>query len=82
MAIQEVASVNATAGWLSGYRHRDVEKVDLAEMSAPSAIPKVNPEQVVQDILVSTLQKVRRKASPDVREAAEKYLEAIRAGAL
>lgn len=81
MAIRELASVTSERR-LFAYQHTDVEKIDLAEMSAPSAVPKVSPEQVVQDILVSTLHKVRRNASPEVRRAAEKYLEAIQEGAI
>lgn len=80
--IPGVAAVNMSPRWYPGIHHREVGKVELSEMSAPTALPKVDPEQVVQDILVSTLRKVRRNASPEVRRTAEKYLEAIRAGAL
>ena len=82
MAIPEVAS-RLSQPWLSTpFTHKDVENVNLAEMSPPVEIPKVDPDQVVQDILVSTLLKVQRKASPEVQLAAARYLQALKAGVL
>ena len=86
MRIAVPADLSLTRGggrWVEeGSEHREEGAVDLAEMSAPAVIPKVHPEQVVQDILISTLQKVQKKSSPEVSRAAAKYLALIKAGLL
>lgn len=70
-------------GWKpKGAGHREVGTVDLREMPEPSAVPKVEPEQIVEDILISTLLKVRAKSSPEIGAAAGRYLALIRERAL
>lgn len=56
--------------------------VDLEAMPPPMPIPKIPSEQIIEDILVATLQKVRRSASPEMSEAALKYIRLIRGGEL
>lgn len=66
------------AGWLEGSDCQEGREVDLLEMAAPPVIPKVHPEQVVEDILISTLIKVQKHSSRDVSRAAAKYLELLK----
>jgi hypothetical protein len=61
----------------SGYS-RFEEPVRLAKMPAPTILPDVSPEQVVTDIVISTLQRVQRSSSPDVAAAAARFLSALR----
>jgi hypothetical protein len=62
----------------SRYRYRNVTPVQLAEMPAPVALPQISPDQVVVDILVSTLERVQRSSSPEVAAAAARYLSVFR----
>ena len=50
----------------------------LSEMPAPGPIEPVTPDQVVVDIIVSTLSRVQRSANPDVAAAASRYLSSLR----
>ena len=52
--------------------------VCLAEMPPPAAIERISPDQVVVDILVATLLKVQKSATPEIVAAAERYLDQLR----
>lgn len=52
--------------------------VCLAEMPPPATIERISPDQVIVDVLVATLLKVQRSATPEVAAAAERYLAQLR----
>lgn len=79
-ADQSVARLESR--WVEGSGAEEFGRIDLMRMSPPAVIPKIHPEQVVQDILISTLSKLQEKASPEVSRAAARYLAHIRAGLL
>jgi hypothetical protein len=43
--------------WPAGTVQTLGKRIDLSQMAAPSAFPAIHPDQVVEDILVATLQK-------------------------
>jgi hypothetical protein len=48
------------------------------ELPAPSVIPRVDPDEIVRDILEATLLRVQNSSSPDVAAAAMKCLNLLR----
>jgi hypothetical protein len=67
-----------TASLHSRYRYRNVTPVQLSQMPAPVALPQISPDQVVADILISTLERIQRSSSPEVSAAAARYLSVFR----
>jgi hypothetical protein len=53
--------------------------VNLDEIPAPVAIVKPAPEQIVQDIVLSTLARIQESGSPEIAAAAAHYITRIRA---
>lgn len=76
LPLEEIA--NSRGKWLRKLNHKEVGKVNLREMAPPSAIAKIHPDQVVEDILMSTLLKVQSQASPEISAAAARFVELIR----
>ena len=54
----------------------------LDELPAPLPISKVSPDQLIEDILMSTLRRVQANSSPEVAAAAARYLALLSEGAL
>jgi hypothetical protein len=48
--------------------------VRLEELPAPLPITKVPPDQLIEDILISTLRRVQNSAAPEVAAAAARYI--------
>lgn len=51
--------------------------VKIEELSAPLPISKVSPDQLIEDILISTLRRVQNAASPEVAAAAARYISLL-----
>jgi hypothetical protein len=58
------------------------QSLDLKEMPAPLAISRVAPDQIIEDILVSTLLRLQSSAKGDLAAAAARYLTLLREKAL
>jgi hypothetical protein len=65
--------------WLSPICRKDTAAVALEQMPPPAPISKIKPDQVVEDILVSTLLRVQSSATPEIAAAAAKYLALLKA---
>ena len=57
---------------------QEVGAIDLDGMPAPAVIEKIAPERIIADILVATLSRVQRDSSPEIAEAAEKFISVLR----
>jgi hypothetical protein len=60
----------------------DGASVCIENMPAPLPVAKVSPDQLIEDILVSTLRRVQSTASPEVAAAAARYIALLSEGAL
>ena len=49
----------------------------LAEMPSPLAVPGIEPDQIIEDILVSTLARVKKCAKPELAAAAARYMAVL-----
>lgn len=57
-------------------------RVALRNLPAPLPISKVSPDQLIEDILVSTLRRVKERSSPEVAAAAARYITLLSEHAL
>jgi hypothetical protein len=48
------------------------------QLPAPVAIPRVEPDEIIRDILEATLLRVQNSSSPDIAAAAVKCLNLLR----
>jgi hypothetical protein len=55
-----------------------VGPVRLTEMPSPAVLAPMSPEQVVTDIMISTLIRVQQCSSAEVAAAAARYLATLR----
>ena len=60
----------------------DGEPIRLEELPAPLPITKISPDQLIEDILVSTLRRVQANSSPEVAAAAARYISLLSENAL
>jgi hypothetical protein len=51
---------------------------NLADMAAPAPIERISPDQIIEDILVSTLSRVQNTSSPQLSAAAARYISLLR----
>jgi hypothetical protein len=51
--------------------------VSIESLPAPLPISKISPDQLIEDILVSTLRRVQGSASPEVAAAAARYISLL-----
>jgi hypothetical protein len=58
------------------------QPANLAKMAAPSPIGRISPDQIIEDILVSTLSRVQSTGSPELSAAAARYISLLREKAL
>jgi hypothetical protein len=56
--------------------------IRLEELPAPLPITKVSPDQLIEDILISTLRRVQENSSPAVSAAAARYITLLSQNAL
>ena len=56
--------------------------IRLDELPAPLPIAKVSPDQLIEDILVSTLRRVQENSAPEVAAAAARYISLLSENAL
>jgi hypothetical protein len=54
----------------------------LEDLAAPLPITKVSADQLIEDILVSTLRRVQASSSPEVAAAAARYISLLSEQAL
>ena len=78
MALPAEPSRRIDRGWGIVPGNRDFGSVDLRSMGAPPPIQKPSPDQVVEDIVVSTLLKVQDRSSPEIQAAAQRMLTMFR----
>ena len=55
---------------------------DLVEMAAPVPIRQVEPDQVIEDILIATLTREQNSATPQLAAAALRYITLLKAKAV
>jgi len=59
-----------------------IEKfVSLADMPRPVTIAPIAPDKIVEDILISTLVRVKNSAKPEIAAAAARYLSLLQQNA-
>ncbi|HEX7860372.1 MAG TPA: hypothetical protein VF773_08615 [Verrucomicrobiae bacterium] len=51
-------------------------------MPAPLPIAKVSPDQLIEDVLISTLRRLQENSSPEVSAAAARYISLLSEKAL
>jgi hypothetical protein len=51
--------------------------IDIRALPPPLPIPKVDPDKVIEDVLVATLKRVQRSAKPEIAAAAARYLSLL-----
>ena len=56
--------------------------IRLDELPAPLPIAKVSPDQLIEDILISTLRRVQENSAPEVAAAAARYISLLSENAL
>ena len=56
--------------------------LELAQMPAPLPVSPLDPDQIIEDILVSTLTRVQASAKPELAAAAARYITLLRQKAL
>ena len=58
------------------------EPIDLQRMSPPLPIVRIEPDQIIEDLLVATLTRVQRSNRGELAAAAARYLTLLREKAL
>ena len=61
---------------------KDGLPIRLEALPAPLPINKISPDQLIEDILVSTLRRVQANSSPEVAAAAARYISLLSENAL
>ena len=56
--------------------------LEMDKIAPPLPITKVSPDQLIEDILVATLRRVQKSASPEVAAAAARYISLLSENAL
>jgi hypothetical protein len=51
---------------------------NLAQMAAPVPVQQVQPDQVIEDILIATLKRVQNSANPELAAAALRYITLLK----
>ena len=74
-------SKGPTLPWLLSPTHA-AERVKLSKMPAPNPVSRLHPDQVIEDILVSTLVRVQKTANPELAAAAARYIALLREKAI
>jgi hypothetical protein len=60
-----------------GYSQEPKLSLCLEEMPPPLPIARVTPDDIIEDILISTLHRVQESASPAVAAAAARYISLL-----
>lgn len=56
--------------------------IKLEDLPAPLPIAKVSPDQLIEDVLISTLRRLQENSSPEVSAAAARYISLLSEKAL
>lgn len=56
--------------------------IRLEDLPAPLPIAKISPDELIEDILISTLRRVQENSSPEVAAAAARYISLLSENAL
>jgi hypothetical protein len=51
---------------------------NLTEMAAPVPIQQIQPDQVIEDIIIATLKRVQNSANPELAAAALRYITLLK----
>jgi hypothetical protein len=62
--------------------HTSAFPINLEDLPAPLPIAKISPDQLIEDILVSTLRRLQENSSPEVTAAAARYISLLSEKAL
>lgn len=67
---------------VGGQQAEGIDSVRLEDLPAPLPIAKVTSDQLIEDILISTLRRVQENSSPQVAAAAARYISLLSEKAL
>ena len=56
--------------------------LSMESLPAPLPVAKISPDQLIEDILLATLRKVKEQSSPEVAAAAARYITLLSQNAL
>lgn len=56
--------------------------LSMESLPAPLPIAKISPDQLIEDILLATLRRVKEQSSPEVAAAAARYITLLSENAL
>ena len=51
--------------------------IKIEDLPAPLPIAKISPDQLIEDILISTLRRVQEHSAPEVAAAAARYISLL-----
>ena len=54
----------------------------MESLPAPLPVAKISPDQLIEDILLATLRRVKEQSSPEVAAAAARYISLLSENAL